>query len=316
MDAKQRQEMEKDGLIVNMQGKPYITIEGLKFLMDERWGKENYSLQTHLPTTEENQKIREMMGLGPDMAYVVVRGEAWVKGIEKPFVNYGTGHKGNLTGFVKVDNAIEMACTRAICRAMRLATGASMAAAEEMPGGYSPGQQQQRPQQGQQQGPQNPDNRPPQQQYPPAAQQQTQSGEDVPLASDKQRNLMHHLAKDKMLSKEGQNFLAENANKVGLTKSLASSYISRAKAAIEKAKAAVDGDTGGEAMATDAQLATLSGLAYDSNNDLSDDQRADLSKTLRANDQAKDMTEAAAQSLIDEFTKAAMGLADKAASGS
>ena len=298
MDAKQRQEMEKDGLIVNMQGKPYITIEGLKFLMDERWGKENYALQTHLPTTEENQKIREMMGLSPDVAYVVVRGEAWVKGIEKPFVNYGTGHKGNLTGFVKVDNAIEMACTRAICRAMRLATGASMVAAEEMPGGYSTGRQ------GQQQGPQQrQDNRPQQQQrpqYPPAAQQQTQSGGDVPLASDKQRRLMHHLSKDDKLTKEGRDFLAENANKVGLTKALASEYISRAKAAIDKADA---GNAGGEPVATEEQLAALTKLSYDSGNELNDGERSEISSVLRGHDKNGDMTEKAAQALIDEFEK-------------
>lgn len=163
-----------------------------------------------------------------------------------------------------------------------------MTSVDELPEGYNTGRQQ---------GPQQ-QQRP---QYPPAAQQQTQSG-GPKLASDKQRNMLRYLVKsDKLSDTQRANLQAAIDNET-----LA---IGQASALINKAKAVVDGegggDTDGEALATDQQLAALSKIAYDSQNGLSDSQRADLAKTLRDNDQAKGLTEAAASALIDEFTKAA-----------
>ena len=286
-----KQEMLQDGRIVRIQNKEYITHEGLKGCLDERWGKENYSVQVHLPTTpEENRVIREMLGIEPGEPYVVARGEVYVKGIDKPFINFGSAHKGSLTGYVGIESVFEMASTRAANRAMRLAAGASMTSVDELPEGYNTG-------------PQRPDNRPQQQQrpqYPPAAQQQTQSG-GPKLASDKQRNMLRYLVKsDKLSDTQRANLQAAIDNET-----LA---IGQASALINKAKAVVDGDGGdtdGEAMATEKQLAALSKIAYDSQNGLSDSQRADLAKTLRDNDKEKSLTEAAASALIDEFTKAA-----------
>ena len=309
-----KQEMLNDERIVRIKGKEYLTHEGLKSCLDDRWGKENYAVQVHLPTTpEENRVIRDMLGIEPGVPYVVARGEVYVRGIDKPFINFGSAHEGSLSGYVGLEAVVEMASTRAANRAMRLAAGASLASVDELPdGGYSPGQQQQAQQQQRLQssrsglfkpGPHPPQNDKRPQQRPPAAQQSQQSG-GPKLATDKQRNLLRYLVKSDKLS---------DTQRVNLQTAIDNEelVIGQASALINKAKAVVDGDagkdTGGEAMATDQQLAALSKIAYNSQNGLSDSQRADLARTLRENDQAKDMTEAAAQSLIDEFTKAASG---------
>ena len=64
---------------------------------------------------------------------VVMRGEVWVEGFERPFVDYCTTTTKNLTRFVRFsDYPLEMATRRATNRAMRLATATGMCSVDEI----------------------------------------------------------------------------------------------------------------------------------------------------------------------------------------
>ena len=74
-----------------------------------------------------------MMGLKDEEPLVVMRGEVWVDGLARPFVDYGTTTPKNLKGFVRFsDYPLEMATRRATNRAMRLATATGMCSVDEL----------------------------------------------------------------------------------------------------------------------------------------------------------------------------------------
>ena len=109
------------GFEIDLQGKRYVTTEGLLYLMGDQYKK--YSVRPEIPTVDEVMQIRQMMGLDTGDPLVVIRGVVETdRGI---FVDYGTTSPKNLKGFVKFsDYPLEMACRRATNRAMRIATGA------------------------------------------------------------------------------------------------------------------------------------------------------------------------------------------------
>ena len=109
------------GFEIDLQGKRYVTTEGLLYLMGDQYKK--YSVRPELPTVDEVMQIRQMMGLDTGDPLVVIRGV--VETDRGTFVDYGTTSPKNLKGFVKFsDYPLEMACRRATNRAMRIATGA------------------------------------------------------------------------------------------------------------------------------------------------------------------------------------------------
>ena len=109
------------GFEIDLQGKRYVTTEGLLYLMGDQYIK--YSVRPELPTVEEVSQIRQMMGLEDTDALVVMRGV--VETEKGTFVDYGTTTKKNLKGYVTFATyPLEMACRRATNRAMRMATGA------------------------------------------------------------------------------------------------------------------------------------------------------------------------------------------------
>ena len=119
---------------LSIKGKEYITSDGLKFLMEQRYGVGKFALQVHVPSQHEFSMFKEMLGGKMDDGYVIMRGEVWIEGIERPFVDYGTAHRQNMRGMVNFDNyPIEMASRRALNRAMRLATNADMCSVDELP---------------------------------------------------------------------------------------------------------------------------------------------------------------------------------------
>ena len=119
---------------LSIKGKEYITSDGLKFLMEQRYGVGKFCLQVHVPSGHEMSMFKGMLGGKVDDGYVIMRGEVWVVGIERPFVDYGTAHRQNMRGMVNFDNyPIEMASRRALNRAMRLATNADMCSVDELP---------------------------------------------------------------------------------------------------------------------------------------------------------------------------------------
>lgn len=112
---------------------PYITSAGLQFKMLQTYKAGKFAVQALIPTNEEYALLRRMMGLKDEDPLVVMRGEVWVEGFERPFVDYGTATPKNLKGFVRFsDYPLEMATRRATNRAMRLATATGMCSVDEI----------------------------------------------------------------------------------------------------------------------------------------------------------------------------------------
>lgn len=122
-----------DEFVVFVGDQPYITGAGLQWRMLEKYGPGKFAVQTLMPTLDEYNLLRRMMGLKEEDPLVVMRGEVWITGFDRPFVDYGTASPHNLKGFVKFsDYPLEMACRRASNRAMRLATATGMCSVDEI----------------------------------------------------------------------------------------------------------------------------------------------------------------------------------------
>jgi len=122
-----------DEFVVTIQGEPYITASGLQWKMMDQYGVGKFAVAGLIPSVEEYDLLRRMMNLDDDDPLVVVRGEVWIKGFDKPFVDYGTASKRNLKGFVKFSEyPLEMATRRATNRAMRLATATGLCSVDEI----------------------------------------------------------------------------------------------------------------------------------------------------------------------------------------
>ena len=116
-----------------IQGEPYITGAGLQYKMLDLYGQGKFSIQSLMPSAEEYALLRRMLNLPDTEPLCVLRGEVWVDGFERPFVDYGTTSPKNLRGFVKFsDYPLEMAARRATNRAMRLATACGTASVDEI----------------------------------------------------------------------------------------------------------------------------------------------------------------------------------------
>ena len=101
--------------------------------MLQKYGPGKFAVQALIPSPEEYALLRRMMGLKEEDPLVVVRGEVWIEGFDRPFVDYGTATPNNLRGFVRfADYPLEMATRRATNRAMRLATATGMCSVDEV----------------------------------------------------------------------------------------------------------------------------------------------------------------------------------------
>ena len=122
-----------DEFVVFIQDDPYITSAGLQYKMLQTYKAGKFAVQAVMPTKEEYALLRQMMGLKDEEPLVVMRGEVWVDGLARPFVDYGTTTPKNLKGFVRFsDYPLEMATRRATNRAMRLATATGMCSVDEL----------------------------------------------------------------------------------------------------------------------------------------------------------------------------------------
>jgi len=123
-----------DELVAFISDVPYITGAGLQFKMLATYKAGKFAVQAIMPTAEEYALVRRMMGLKDEDPLVIMRGEVWVQGFERPFIDYGTASPKNLKGFVRFsDYPLEMATRRATNRAMRLATATGMCSVDELP---------------------------------------------------------------------------------------------------------------------------------------------------------------------------------------
>ena len=122
-----------DEFVVFIQNDPYITSAGLQYKMLQTYKAGKFAVQAVMPSKEEYALLRRMMGLKDEEPLVVMRGEVWVDGLARPFVDYGTTTPKNLKGFVRFsDYPLEMATRRATNRAMRLATATGMCSVDEL----------------------------------------------------------------------------------------------------------------------------------------------------------------------------------------
>ena len=122
-----------DEFVVFIQNDPYITSAGLQYKMLQTYKAGKFAVQAVMPSKEEYALLRQMMGLKDEEPLVVMRGEVWVDGLARPFVDYGTTTPKNLKGFVRFsDYPLEMATRRATNRAMRLATATGMCSVDEL----------------------------------------------------------------------------------------------------------------------------------------------------------------------------------------
>lgn len=122
-----------DEFVVFIQNDPYITSAGLQYKMLQTYKVGKFAVQAVMPSKEEYALLRRMMGLKDEEPLVVMRGEVWVDGLARPFVDYGTTTPKNLKGFVRFsDYPLEMATRRATNRAMRLATATGMCSVDEL----------------------------------------------------------------------------------------------------------------------------------------------------------------------------------------
>ena len=122
-----------DEFVVFIGEDSYITSAGLQFKMLQKYKPGKFAVQALIPSQEEYALLRRMMGLKDEEPLVVMRGEVWVEGFDRPFVDYGTATPKNLKGFVRFsDYPLEMATRRATNRAMRLATATGMCSVDEI----------------------------------------------------------------------------------------------------------------------------------------------------------------------------------------
>jgi hypothetical protein len=122
-----------DEFVAFIGDEPYITSSGLQYKMLQTYKAGKFAVQALMPSQEEYVLLRRMMGLKDDDPLVVMRGEVWIDGFERPFVDYGTATPKNLKGFIRFsDYPIEMATRRATNRAMRLATATGMCSVDEI----------------------------------------------------------------------------------------------------------------------------------------------------------------------------------------
>jgi len=122
-----------DEFVAFINDDPYITSSGLQYKMLQTYKAGKFAVQSVMPSQEEYALLRRMMGLKDDEPLVVMRGEVWIEGFERPFVDYGTTTPKNLRGFVRfTDYPLEMATRRATNRAMRLATATGLCSIDEV----------------------------------------------------------------------------------------------------------------------------------------------------------------------------------------
>lgn len=109
--------------------KEYIGRDGRLYKMDERFGGGGYDVVPRLPSEDEYNFIRRMMGIANDEPCIVMVGEIFVDGNLK-YRDFGVATKHNMPGGNKRQfdlRGLEIATTRAINRAMGQGTAGGWA---------------------------------------------------------------------------------------------------------------------------------------------------------------------------------------------
>lgn len=104
----------------------FIKKAGLLHKMEQKFGNKAV-IQSEPVTGEELKALRDMDGIKDGQRYFVFKAKVFVPGIDHPFTSYGSASEGNCRN----GRLLEMAETRAINRAMRLATNCGFTSEDE-----------------------------------------------------------------------------------------------------------------------------------------------------------------------------------------
>jgi len=104
-------------------GEPYFGQEFCEMALEHRFGAKNFSIEVEMLTLDEYRMMREMSGIRPGEPYFVMRCRITIRGYQRPFIEYGTAHKGNTKMISAGSYGMELASTRARTRCMKLAIG-------------------------------------------------------------------------------------------------------------------------------------------------------------------------------------------------
>ena len=111
----------------------YVRRPGLLIFMEKKFRpRAKYTIRTEIPSQEEEERIRKMMGIKNGDSFVVMKGVVEIEyedGKKETFVDFGTASPQDCYH----NRLIEMASTRATNRAMRLATSLGFTSVEELP---------------------------------------------------------------------------------------------------------------------------------------------------------------------------------------
>jgi len=110
-------------------GNPKITIlkPGLLHKLETKWDGKAIP-QAVIPTADEEMLLRRMMGFAPNDPLVIMKGCVYIPGVEHPFVDFGAASPRDTPN----KRLLEMASTRAVNRAIRLATNCGFTSVEEL----------------------------------------------------------------------------------------------------------------------------------------------------------------------------------------
>lgn len=110
-------------------GEIFIRRAGLLYKTEKKFKQTGYSVRTEVPSEEEMKRLRMMLGIGEGEPCAIMKGVVTAGG--ETYTDYGTATSRN-TNKTTVSYLLEMACTRATNRAMRIATVCGFTSAEEV----------------------------------------------------------------------------------------------------------------------------------------------------------------------------------------
>lgn len=104
----------------------FIKKAGLLYKMEQKFGNKAV-IQSEPVIGEELKAFRDMDGIKDGQRYFVFKSKVFLPGVDHPFVSYGSASEANCRN----GRLLEMAETRAINRAMRLATNCGFTSEDE-----------------------------------------------------------------------------------------------------------------------------------------------------------------------------------------
>jgi len=111
-------------------GSIFIKRAGLLYKTEKKFKGVGYSVLTEMPSEDELKRLRSMLGLREEDPGVIMKGI--VRAGDQVYTDFGTATPENTNSTTRA-YLLEMACTRATNRAMRIATICGFTSTEELP---------------------------------------------------------------------------------------------------------------------------------------------------------------------------------------